>query len=90
MSQRPPQRALARARLLAELEQSLARARGDARALADDPLCILEVGLLIAQLDRIAAEVERMRLGRTSAAMDQSAAGEPRHWRSPPDDRIAE
>lgn len=90
MRERTFGRAIARARLLAELEESVVQARGTAQALSADPHCTLAVGLLVAQLDRISAEVEQIRLGGNVANPDQSRSGEPRHWRSPPGDRAAE
>lgn len=84
MIDRPPPRALARARLLAELDQSLTRARAQARALAADPQCTFEAGLLAAQLDRIAAEVEQIRLGQLGRNADPANGDtRPRTWRGP-------
>lgn len=84
MTDRTPMRAVARARLLAELEQALHHAREEARALADDPDCTLEVGLLVAQLDRIAAEVEHIRLGRVGRDADAANSNRrPLPWHGP-------
>lgn len=84
MNDRTPMRAIARARLLAELEQALRHARDEARTLAEDPGCTLEVGLLVTQLDRIAAEVEQIRQGRIGR--DAGAANSNRRplpWHGP-------
>lgn len=85
MNDRTPIRAVARARLLAELEQALRHAREEARMLAEDPGCTLEVGLLVAQLDRIAAEVEQIRLGRIGSGSDAANSNRrPLPWHGPP------
>lgn len=84
MTDRPPPRALARARLLALLDQSLTRARAQARVLSADPQCTFEVGLLVAQLDRIAAEVDQIRRGQLGQHADPASGdGRPRTWRRP-------
>nr|WP_294851691.1 hypothetical protein [uncultured Sphingomonas sp.] len=75
-----------RSRLLAELDTAVSRARARARALTADPQCKLEVGLLVVQLDRIAAEVEQIRLEQP-VIRPASTRPRPRHWHKLPDER---